>query len=93
MPTRKAPPTVLVTSVVTSEAAGTSPGREQPVTVVQARDDQVMQVGREDQRDAEHRQEVADDQSLLPLRRIDRGHKAEPELLRDHRTRDSAAPK
>ena len=47
-----------------------------------------MQVGREDQRDAEHAEEIADDDALLALGRIDRGDEAEPHLLRDHRARD-----
>ena len=88
MPTRNAPATVLVTSAATSPTTGTSPGLEQPVAVMQPGDDEMMQVGGEDQRDAEQREEVADDQALLPLRRIDRGDEAEPKLLRDHRARD-----
>ena len=62
-------------------------GAEQAVAVVQARDHQVVQIGREDQRDAEQREEIAEDDALLALGRIDRGDEAEAELLRDHRTR------
>ena len=43
----------------------------------------MMHVGREDERDAEHGEEVADDNALLALRRIDGGDEAEPQLLRD----------
>ena len=88
MPTRNASAIVRVTSAATSETIGTSPGPEQLVAVVQAGDHQVMQVGREDQRDAEQGEEIADDQALLALRRIDRGDEAEAELLGDHRARD-----
>jgi len=38
--------------------------------------------------DPEQRQEVADQQALLALGRIDRGDEAEPHLLGDHRARD-----
>src|SRR4051794_11439708 len=55
-------------------------GREQRVAVVERGDDQVVHVGREDQRDAEERQKIADDQALLALRRVDRRHEAEAEL-------------
>ena len=63
-------------------------GREQPVAVVERGDDEMMQVGREDQRDAEQRQEIADQHALLALGRIDRGDEAEAQLLRDHGARD-----
>ena len=61
---------------------------EQRVAVVERGDHEMMQVGREDQRDAEHGEEIADDHALLALRRIDRGDEAEPELLGDHRAGD-----
>ncbi len=61
---------------------------EQRVAVVERGDHEVMQVGGEDQRDAEHGQEIADDHALLALRRIDRGDEAEPELLGDDGARD-----
>ena len=61
---------------------------EQRVAVVERGDHQVMQIGGEDQRHAEHGQEIADDDVLLALRRIDRGDEAEPHLLGDHRARD-----
>ena len=61
---------------------------EQRVAVVERGDHQVMQVGGEDQRDAEHGEEIADDHALLALRRIDRGDEAEPELLGDDRAGD-----
>ena len=63
-------------------------GREQRVAVVERGDHQMMQVGREDQRDAEHAEEIADEHALLALGRIDRGDEAEPHLLGDHRARD-----
>ena len=44
-------------------------------------------VGGEQQREPEHGEEVADQEALLPLRRIDRGDESEPQLLRDHRAR------
>ncbi len=47
-----------------------------------------MHVGGEDQRDAEQREEIADEHALLALRRIDRGDEAEAELLGDHRAGD-----
>ncbi len=47
-----------------------------------------MQVGGEDQRYPEHGQEVAEDDALLTLRRIDRGDEAEAELLGDDRACD-----
>ena len=43
-----------------------------------------MHVGGEEQRDAEHGEEIADDRALLALRRIDRGDEAETQLLGDH---------
>ena len=50
---------------------------------------EVMQVGREDQRDAEHGEEIGDQHALLAaLRRIDRGDEAEAELLGDHEAGD-----
>ena len=39
--------------------------RKDGVAVVQRRDHQVMQVGGEDQRDAEHGKKIADDDALL----------------------------
>jgi hypothetical protein len=47
-----------------------------------------MAVGGEQQRHAQDGEEVADQQTLLPLGRIDGGDEAEAELLGDHRTRD-----
>ena len=55
---------------------------------MQPGDHKMMQVGCEDQRHAEQREEIAEDQPLLSLRRIDRCHEPEPKLLRDHRARD-----
>ena len=52
------------------------------------RDDEMMQIGSEDQRHAEQREKIADDQALLALGRVYGGHETEAELLRDHRTRD-----
>jgi hypothetical protein len=43
-----------------------------------------VHVGRENQRDSEQREEIADDRALFVLRRIDRGNEAEPELLGNH---------
>ncbi len=57
---------------------------EDRVAVVHRRDDEMMHVGGEDQRHAEHGEEVADQHALLVLRRIDRGDEAEAELLRHH---------
>ena len=61
---------------------------EDRVAVVHRRDHQVMHVGGEDQRDAEQREEIADQHALLVLRRVDRGDEAEAELLGDHRAGD-----
>ena len=47
-----------------------------------------MQVGGEQEREAENGEEVADQHALLALRRIDRGDEAETELLGDHRAGD-----
>ena len=47
-----------------------------------------MHVGGEEQRNAEHGEEIADNRALLALRRIDRGNEAETQLLRDHVARD-----
>ena len=63
-------------------------GPEQRIAVVERGDHQVMQVGGEHQRDAEHGEEIADDHALLALRRIDRGDEAEPKLLGDDGARD-----
>ena len=48
----------------------------------------MMAVGGKQQRQAEDGEEVADQEALLPLGRIDRGDEAEAELLGDHRARD-----
>src|SRR5947209_15025947 len=48
-------------------------GREDRVAVIQSGDHQVMGVGGEQQRQPEDGEEVADQQPLLALRRIDRG--------------------
>ena len=62
--------------------------REDRVAVVQRRDHQMMAVGGEQQRHAEHGEEIADQHALLALGRIDRGDEAEPHLLGDHGARD-----
>ena len=85
---RNAAATVRVVSAATSPMQRHLAGLEQRVAVVERGDHQVMQVGGEDQRDAEHGEEIADDHALLALRRIDRGDEAEPQLLGDHRARD-----
>src|SRR5690242_1668736 len=59
--------------------------RKHHVAVVEGRDHQMMAVGRKQQRDAEHGEEIADQDALLSLGRIDRGDEAEPHLLGDDR--------
>ena len=63
-------------------------GRENRVAVVERRDHQMMQIGGENQRDAEQGEEIADQRALLILGRIDGGDKAQAHLLGDDRTRD-----
>jgi hypothetical protein len=58
---------------------------EQVVARVERGDDQVVHVGGEEQRDAEHGEEIADDHALLALGRIDGGDEAQAQLLGDHR--------
>ncbi len=48
----------------------------------------MMAVGRKQHGDAEHGEEVADQDALLALGRVDRGDEAEPHLLGDHAARN-----
>ena len=50
------------------------------VAVVHCRDHQMMQIGGENQRDAEHRQEISDQKPLLVLRWIDGGDKSKAQV-------------
>ena len=88
MPMRNAPAKVLVISAAASPVGRHSPGRTDRVAVVERGDHQMMHVGREQQRDAEQREEIADQQALLALGRIDRGDEAKPQLLGDDRAGD-----
>ena len=58
------------------------------VAVVHRRDHQMMQIGGEDERYAEHRQEISDQNPLLVLRWIDGGDKSKAKLLGNDRARD-----
>src|ERR1700722_15744505 len=60
--------------------------RKHRVAVAERGDHQMVAVGCKQQRDAEHGEEISDQQALLALRRIDRGNESEPELLGDHRS-------
>ena len=57
-------------------------GRQKAVAIEHGRDDEVVEVGGEDQRHAEQGQEVAD-RRLLAHGRVDGGDEAEPELVGD----------
>ena len=70
--------------------AGTAFGRQHVVAAADRVDGEVMQVGREDQGDAEQRQEVAERRLLAAHGRIDRHGVGQAELLRDDRARRSA---
>ena len=85
---RNAPDTVLGDQRRRVAGSWHFAGLEQVVAVVERGNDQMMHVGGEKQRDAEKRQEIADDRALLALRRIDRGDEAKPELRGDHRAGD-----
>ena len=83
-----APATVLVTSLATSPMTGTSPGAKQRVAVVQRGDHEVMQVGGEDQRDAEHVRKLPTITPCWPCVGSTAVTKPSPSLLGDHRARD-----
>jgi hypothetical protein len=61
---------------------------KQPAAVVERRDHEIMQIGREDERDAEHGEEVSEGDALLALHRVEAGDEAEPQLLCDRGARD-----
>src|SRR6185437_11739151 len=60
-------------------------GRKDVVAVVQRRDHKIVAVGGEQQRHAEHGEEVSDQDALLALGRIEGGDESQPHLLGDHR--------
>ena len=56
---------------------------EDRVAVVHRGNDEMMQIGGKDQRDAKQREKIADQQALLVLGRVDGGDEAQAQLLGD----------